>query len=282
VVVLDGLDEVADNALRGKVVDWIGRESTAFPTNRFLVSSRPAGYRPNPLQDFALLAIRPFTIEQTEHFVRNWYLANDLMAYQKDDQGVRDGAARGAESLLSTIRGNPILQQLAVNPLLLTMMATIHWYRSALPGRRAELLSEICDVFLGQRQAARGIPEAKARCPLCGSAVTTGSVYRAKCVPDVNRENLLRQAKLGQIATHSAIGEARRSATQAKQAQALRKWNSSELPKWLDEDFYRAKVLPWLANFTVKKIRLAIDVSHPYATLIKRGDKLPIQGTGLR
>src|SRR6516165_12520263 len=119
------------------------------------------------------------------------------------------------------------------------------------------------------------IPQAKARCPLCGSAVTTGSVYCAKCVPDVNRENLLGQAKLGQIATRSAIAEARRSATRKKQAEAQRNWDSSTLPKWLDEDFYRRETLPRLSNFPVKKIRQAIDVSHPYATLIKRGDRIP-------
>ena len=33
--------------------------------------------------------------------------------------------------------------------------------------------------------------------------------------------------------------------------------------------------MPRLADFTVKKIRTVIDVSHPYATLIKRGDKIP-------
>ena len=119
------------------------------------------------------------------------------------------------------------------------------------------------------------IPRVKARCPVCGSAVTTGSVYCAKCVPDVNRENLLRQAKLGQIATHSAIAEARRAATQTKQAEALRNWNPSDLPKWLDEDFYRREILPRLSIFAVKKIRLAIDVSHPYATLIRRGVSIP-------
>jgi hypothetical protein len=91
----------------------------------------------------------------------------------------------------------------------------------------------------------------------------------------VNRENLLRQAKLRQIVTHSVVAEARRSATQAKQAQALRKWNPSELPKWLDEDSYRLEILPRLSGFTVKKIRQAIDVSHPYATLIKRGERIP-------
>jgi hypothetical protein len=74
----------------------------------------------------------------------------------------------------------------------------------------------------------------------------------------VNRENLLRQAKLGRIATHRAIAEARRAATQAKQAEALRKWNPSDLPKWLDENFYRREVLPRLSELTVRGIRIAI------------------------
>jgi len=91
----------------------------------------------------------------------------------------------------------------------------------------------------------------------------------------VYRENLLQQAKSGRIATHSAVAEARRSATQAKQAESLRKWNPSDLPNWLDEYFYRREIVPRLSSFTVKKIRLTIDVSYPYATLIRRGEKIP-------
>ena len=68
---------------------------------------------------------------------------------------------------------------------------------------------------------------------------------------------------------------ARVSATRKKQDQAQHKWDSSTLPKWLDEDFYRREILPKLFPITVKRLRLAIDVSHPYATLIKRGDKIP-------
>jgi hypothetical protein len=119
------------------------------------------------------------------------------------------------------------------------------------------------------------IPKTSARCPLCGANVTTGSLYCVKCVPLVNRNNLLQQAKLGRIATHSATAEARRSATQSKQAQALRKWNPSDLPGWLDEDAYRRDILPLLSKFTVKSIRLTLGVSHPYATLIKRGISIP-------
>jgi hypothetical protein len=53
-----------------------------------------------------------------------------------------------------------------------------------------------------------------------------------------------------------------------------RKWNPSELPKWLDEDFYLRKILPALSRLTMKSIRTAIDVSRPYA-LIRRGERTP-------
>jgi CRISPR-associated endonuclease Cas1 len=119
------------------------------------------------------------------------------------------------------------------------------------------------------------IPRLQLRCQRCGGPVTAGSIYCEKCVPAINHESMLKKAKLGRIATHSPIAEARRAATHAKQVEALRRWNSSDLPKWLDEDFYRRQVLPRLAGFTVKRIRVAIDVSHPYATLIKRGLRIP-------
>jgi hypothetical protein len=119
------------------------------------------------------------------------------------------------------------------------------------------------------------IPKTQPRCPICGDTVTTGSTCCAKCVPAVNRENLLSQAKLGRIATHSAIAEARRAATHAKHVEALQKWNPSQLPDWLDEETYKREILPRLGKFTVKAIRKAIEVSHPYATLIRSGDRVP-------
>jgi hypothetical protein len=66
------------------------------------------------------------------------------------------------------------------------------------------------------------LPQTRPRCGVCGGTVTTGSRYCVNCVPIVNRENLLEQAKLGRVATHSVIAEARRSATQRKQFAAIR------------------------------------------------------------
>jgi hypothetical protein len=66
-------------------------------------------------------------------------------------------AKSGADDLLRRLEKSPTLMELAVNPLLLTMIATVHRYRSALPGRRVELYKEICEVFLGRRQEAKGL-----------------------------------------------------------------------------------------------------------------------------
>jgi CRISPR-associated endonuclease Cas1 len=159
--------------------------------------------------------------------------------------------------------------------------AKIFWQRKAKRSKFTFLPTRLTQARRTRAKASNfvanipAIPKIKPRCPVCGSAVTTGSQYCANCVPLVNRENLLEQAKLGRIATHSAIAEARRSATQARQAEAMRKWNPAELPKWFDEDFYRREILPRLSKFTVKKICMAIDVSHPYATLIRRGVTIP-------
>jgi CRISPR-associated endonuclease Cas1 len=119
------------------------------------------------------------------------------------------------------------------------------------------------------------IPRTEKRCPMCGGAITSGSTYCIKCVPDRHRENMLLHAKLGRIATHTAEAEAKRAATQAKQAEALKRWDPKDLPKWLDEDAYRKVILPRLSGFTVKAIRSKLAVSHPYATLIKRGVSIP-------
>ena len=119
------------------------------------------------------------------------------------------------------------------------------------------------------------LPKTRPRCGVCGGTVTTGSRYCVNCVPIVNRENLLEQAKLGRIATHRPSAEARRSATQTKQFAAIRSWNPSELPSWLNEKAYRSKILPGLSKLTVKTIRVAISVSHPYATNIRRGTSIP-------
>src|SRR6185312_7622461 len=80
-----------------------------------------------------------------------------IHASGKLDPGVEMKARDGAEDLLQRLAHSQTLTDLAVNPLLLTMITNVHRYRSSLPGRRVELYAEICEVFLGKRQQARGM-----------------------------------------------------------------------------------------------------------------------------
>lgn len=155
-VMLDGLDEVADTETRQQVARWVERQMLRWHQNRFLVSSRPFGYRSSPLQNVTVLEVRTFTVEQVERFIRQWYLVNEIMSKQKDDPGVRMRAKSEARALLQRLRTTPALFELTVNPLLLTMIATVHRYGGELPGNRVTLYTEICEVFLGKRQLVRG------------------------------------------------------------------------------------------------------------------------------
>lgn len=158
-IMLDGLDEVADETTRKQVVDWVQRQLLAHGRNRFVFTSRPYGYRENPLEGVTVLQLQPFTLNQVEQFVRNWYLANELKSWGKVDPGVHLRAREGAQDLLRRLRQSPALLALAINPLLLTMIVTVHRPGAFLPGKRVELYAEICKVFLGKRREALGVTQ---------------------------------------------------------------------------------------------------------------------------
>ena len=159
VILLDGLDEVGDGETRMKIVRWVERQVHRYANNRFCTTSRPLGYMDNPIPGVTTLRVLPLDHEQVGRFVSNWYLANEVMSHNKEDEGVRIEARKGATDLIRRIRGSDVLIALSVNPLLLTMIANVHRFRSQLPGRRVELYREICEVFLGKRQAIKGVQD---------------------------------------------------------------------------------------------------------------------------
>lgn len=156
-VMFDGLDEVADPTQRRLVAAWVERRIAAHHHNGFVVTSRPYGYQSNPLNSADVLQVRPFTDDQIKRFVQRWYAATEMRRTGRKDGVVLSDATSRADDLLRRLRAHPRLYELAVNPLLLTMIAHVHQYRGVLPGGRAELYREICQVFLGGRQAAKGL-----------------------------------------------------------------------------------------------------------------------------
>jgi hypothetical protein len=155
VVLLDGLDEVASESDRRAVSRWVEEQVEQYEANDFVLTSRPHGYVRAPLNRAQVLHVRRFTGEQISQFVLGWYQAVEKLSTGTDDAGVAEQATEEAQDLLSRLRSRPTLYELATNPLLLTMIAHVHRYRGALPGSRAGLYAEICEVLLWRRDQVK-------------------------------------------------------------------------------------------------------------------------------
>ena len=141
-VLLDGLDEVFDPQLRQEVTTAIHRFADDYPDAQIVVSSRLIGFQH---ERWRQEGFRPFMLqeldqEQRELFLRRWH----QLAYEDESKGERKRA-----SLLQAIQQSPAIQQLAGNPLLLTLMAILNRTQE-LPRDRAELYSQCARLLLHQ------------------------------------------------------------------------------------------------------------------------------------
>ncbi|MEG4142805.1 MULTISPECIES: NACHT domain-containing protein [unclassified Microcoleus] len=161
-VMLDGLDEVADETQRKQVSRWVDEQMQRYPDTAFILTSRPFGYKTARLkQDVTVLEVQPFNLKQMQLFIPSWYLETEVISHAGQyDAGVRADAKQQADDLIKRIKNSKPLADMAVNPLLLTMIATVHRRGSALPGKRVELYKEICQVLLERRQRAKNIADA--------------------------------------------------------------------------------------------------------------------------
>jgi formylglycine-generating enzyme required for sulfatase activity/energy-coupling factor transporter ATP-binding protein EcfA2 len=160
VILLDGLDEVADPDLRRRVSRLVESFTRAYPGCRFVVTSRIVGYSgPARLQEaYTTTTVLDFTLADVEQFLLNWH---QLLALGQMEPGPSADTYALAQTrqLLAAIQGNERIRELAINPLMLTVIATVHRDRVKLPDRRAELYGEAVDVLLGKWDEARGVKE---------------------------------------------------------------------------------------------------------------------------
>jgi energy-coupling factor transporter ATP-binding protein EcfA2 len=160
-VMLDGLDEVADETQRQQVSRWVDEQMQLYPDTPFILTSRPFGYQSARLQqEVTVLEVQPFSLKQMQEFIRSWYWQTEVMSRAgEEDLVVREEARQQADNLIERIKNSSPLAAMAVNPLLLTMIATVHRRGSALPGKRVELYKEICHVLLEKRLTDKNIAD---------------------------------------------------------------------------------------------------------------------------
>ncbi len=161
VLLLDGMDEVAETKARQRVARLIEKFAERYPECRFVVTSREVGYEGASKigAQFGLAKVRDFSPSEVRQFVRDWTRVVEITLAQSDAFEVLRLADVQSEKLIQAIDTNPRVADLAVNPLLLTVIALVHRYRAQLPERRSELYEEVVEVLLGHWDEAKGLDQ---------------------------------------------------------------------------------------------------------------------------
>ena len=119
-ILLDGLDEVVEEAQRRKVAEQIETFLHRYQNNPAIITSRPAGYRWDffKLDEFPHYTLEAFDDKQVATFIDHWY--DSRMKYDKAQ------AERRKADLQKAFGRNERIKLLARNPLLLTISRGIN------------------------------------------------------------------------------------------------------------------------------------------------------------
>ncbi|HEY4688234.1 MAG TPA: SUMF1/EgtB/PvdO family nonheme iron enzyme [Anaerolineae bacterium] len=148
-LLLDGLDEVPTDAQRKGVREAVENFTARYP-NRAIVTCRTYAYHDASVLggEFYKVELQPFDRGEQAQFVGAWYGA-------LADQLAGASPQRRASDLIGKIRASARLPELASNPLLLTVMAYVHYKQVGLPERRVQLYEQCVRVMLDNWEAAR-------------------------------------------------------------------------------------------------------------------------------
>jgi HEAT repeat protein/GTPase SAR1 family protein len=140
-VMFDGLDEIFDPQDYEAVVDEIAKFATQkYPKVKIIVTSRVVDYNPERLRDvnFQHFTLQNLNEAQIEEFIDKWH---------EFAMGGDPEKERLKQRMKEDIKNSPAIENLADNPLLLTLMAILN-RRESLPRDRVALYEQASGVLL--------------------------------------------------------------------------------------------------------------------------------------
>jgi formylglycine-generating enzyme required for sulfatase activity len=148
-VLLDGLDEAANQANRESMARLLENATQAYPNCQFVVTTRPGSYQGlATLEGFDRVMIDDLQTEGIERFLHHW-----SQGLYPSDPG---GADRHCKELLGALRARIEIRRMARNPVMLTALAVVHWNEKRLPEQRADLYDSIVTWLARSRQQRPG------------------------------------------------------------------------------------------------------------------------------
>ena len=163
---LDGLDEVKDEATREAVCRWLEREVDHWRGSTFVVTSRRAAWTRSGalVPRFVRVEVQGLRGEQVEKYVRRWFdaVVHFHKGHVDPPEVVTAEATARAGALLAVVtapawRNTARLAELTANPLLLSTLCLVHHSDTRLPDKRGELyertLGLLFEVWTRDRRA---------------------------------------------------------------------------------------------------------------------------------
>ncbi len=149
ILLLDGLDEVADERERVLVRRAVENLANGAPQARCVVTSRTRAYGGEAVlpEEFRVCHVRPLDETHVETLVSYWcraVYADPAERAREQEELLR--AIRNLEAL-RTQKGEPSLVD---TPLMVTIVAIVHYNRRRLPDQRVELYDECVKVLLSE------------------------------------------------------------------------------------------------------------------------------------
>jgi predicted NACHT family NTPase len=147
-ILLDGLDEVHGQSRR-EIQDHIYEFSQQYYKNRFILTCRTQTTE-STLPTFDYVEVADFNSEQVQIFARNWFAALS----ETPEQGA-ELTAQFLEKL--RLSENKQTAELAVTPILLSLVCGVFNDLKDLPPKRSVLYGQGIDLLLGKWDEKRGI-----------------------------------------------------------------------------------------------------------------------------
>ncbi|HEY9794514.1 MAG TPA: NACHT domain-containing NTPase [Leptolyngbyaceae cyanobacterium] len=171
-ILFDGLDEIREEDTN-QAIKQIREFSDQYHTNRFVITCRIAA-REYTFEKFTEVEVADFNNKQIKTFTEKWFQLKDLDL---------------AKRFMQQLQSNPPIEELATNPLLLTLLCLEFEDSGDFPTDRAELYKRGIATLLIKWDAKRGIERSDA----CGAAYAE-QVYKKLSVQ--RKQDLLSQIAL--------------------------------------------------------------------------------------
>lgn len=151
-IALDGLDEIPQARI-GKFYDELEQLVQEFPKNHYILTCRVGGTE-HPPRSFVEVEVARWEESQIEAFVNKWFTSAETPNL--------------AREFLRDLKENTLTKQLAVNPLLLTLLCQLYENDYGFPRNQANLLEDAVELYLRKWDEFRRIE----RDPICDEKLT--------------------------------------------------------------------------------------------------------------